>query len=433
MEFFKKKKLVNSQFFLNISQAFVLQVLGMIVGFTSNIILARSLGVGTYGLYSLGLSWMLMFSLISRLGFDMGSNRFIPVYLDNNRWDKVKAIILSSQVLVLLFSTIIYGIVYFFINYVLNLTIEKKQFFSLFFLVLPFYSLIIINGSIFRALKRINLALTSLIVISFVFSGFIGYCHYIKGIAISNSLIAKSYLIINLVVLLLYNFALFKTNKKEFKTQKPSFELNTWLKISIPLLFIDSLQLLMAQSDLLMLGVLSTTEEVGFYQAGIKISAIAAFGLGAVTFILAPEISKLYHKGAHEELQQKISQSAKLLFIFATLVSAIILVFGGFILSLFGNNFTTAYYAMAILTFSQFTTVFHGTAGFVMSLTGHQNEALRIVLITVIINLGLNYVMIPLYGIEGAAISTTLATIIRNFWMAYCVRKYLNIKSTVLY
>ena len=432
---FYRGKLLSSDFFLKISQAFVLQVVALGVGFLSNIILARSLGTGQYGMFSLALSWMLMLSLLSRLGLSTGVLKFIPIYTSEEKWSKIKGLVIGSQLVIFGAGIMIYLIAYLVINYGLDISTENKNFFSLFMLVLPIYSLLVINGSIFRAYKKVGFALTGLMFSSFVFALVIGFNHYYLGLQVSTIFISKCYFIVTLAILLIYSGFLFfvKNIPLQIKKNKAETDLKTWMAVSIPLLFIESLQFLLAQTDILMLGALSTPEEVGIYQAAVKVSTFVAFGLGAVNFMLAPEISKLFHENKLKELQDRVSQTAKLLFVYGCIASIGLFMIGGFILNLFGEQFVTGYLAMVILIFGQFINVFTGAVGFLMSMTGHHNAALQVIIVSVIINISLNYYLIPLYGIEGAATATAISTIIRNLWMAIIVRKTINIKPTILF
>jgi len=426
-------ELKNNQFYSKISLAFIVQVVVLILGFVSNIILAKVLGASGYGLFALSLNWLLMFSLFSRLGFDTSITKFIPIYYSSNDWSSIKGLVKASSLVIFLSSIIIYGIVAFVILCFLDLPKYKEIYFLTFFCALPFYSLIKINSSIFRAFKMVISSLSSSIILSITFAIILGSLYLIAGNSPTLSTISGLYIALSCIVLVLFSCKL-SSNFKTFTGKlEPVYHYRSWFLVSIPLLLIESMQFFLGQTDILMLGVLSTERSVGYYQAAIKISSITTFGLSAVNFILAPEISRLYNSKKLKELQEKVTQSSKLLLILGFSASFFLILFGSFILSMFGEDFKIAYFSTVILIVGQFVNVLTGAVGFLMSLTGYHNIALKVIVISVLINVILNYFLIPIYDIKGASIATAITTIIRNVWMAVLVKKILKIKPTIIY
>ena len=68
-------------------------------------------------------------------------------------------------------------------------------------------------------------------------------------------------------------------NKKSFGKEKAEIEILNYsqiFKISIPLMFSQSVQFIMAWTDKLMLGSMTTTVDVGIYHTGFKLSMFNA-------------------------------------------------------------------------------------------------------------------------------------------------------------
>jgi O-antigen/teichoic acid export membrane protein len=66
----------------------------------------------------------------------------------------------------------------------------------------------------------------------------------------------------------------------------------------------------------------------------------------------------------------------------------------------------------------QFISSISGSVGFILNMTGKQNILQLTALISVVLNVTLNFMLIPMYGIGGAAISTAIAGIL---WNLLCV------------
>ena len=119
--------------------------------------------------------------------------------------------------------------------------------------------------------------------------------------------------------------------------------------------------------------------------------------------------------------------------IFAITVTICIglVVFGKMLLGLFGAEFTTGYVVLLILLAGQVINAMAGSVGYLMTMTGYQNQAAWIIGMSTLVNVGLNAVLIPKLGIVGAAIATATTTVLWNILMLTFVWRKLNINPTV--
>lgn len=101
------------------------------------------------------------------------------------------------------------------------------------------------------------------------------------------------------------------------------------------------------------------------------------------------------------------------------------------LLSLFGSEFTVGYSALVILTVGQLVNALAGSVGFIMTMTGHQREAAWVTFGSTVLNISLNAILIPRFGIEGAATATAFTTALMNIVMFGYVQKRLQLNPTV--
>jgi O-antigen/teichoic acid export membrane protein len=118
-------------------------------------------------------------------------------------------------------------------------------------------------------------------------------------------------------------------------------------------------------------------------------------------------------------------------------VAVIIVLFGKTILGLFGPGFIIAYVPLVILLTGQTINAMSGSVGFLMTMTGYEKQAAWIIGTGATANIALNAVLIPLFGILGAArilgaaIATASTTALWNVAMLIFVRKRLGIDPTI--
>jgi O-antigen/teichoic acid export membrane protein len=92
-----------------------------------------------------------------------------------------------------------------------------------------------------------------------------------------------------------------------------------------------------------------------------------------------------------------------------------VMVLGKPVLSLlFGEQFTRAYPAVILLALGQFVNSISGSTGIFLNMTGHERALQNIMLAAAGLNIALALVLIPRFGVEGAAFASMLTTVSWN-------------------
>jgi O-antigen/teichoic acid export membrane protein len=182
------------------------------------------------------------------------------------------------------------------------------------------------------------------------------------------------------------------------------------------------------QTDVLVVGALLTKDMAGAYGAASQLAALVGFGVGAVGAIGMPMIAQLYAEGKREDLARLIRHYSRINLAVSVPVLAVIAVLGGRLLGAYGKEFAVAYPVLLILSATQIVNAAVGVqAGYLLTMTGRERAAGRIVGISALTNLGLTAVLTPWLGIPGAASATLLATITRSVLLARHIRRELDI------
>jgi O-antigen/teichoic acid export membrane protein len=224
---------------------------------------------------------------------------------------------------------------------------------------------------------------------------------------------------------------MFQATPKSTRNVPMETKRRDWARIAVPLLLVAGFHALMRRLDILMLGALVGTSEAGIYSVASRIADLVTFGLVAANTIMAPIISDLYSRNKLAELQRVLALAAASVSAFTILVAPGIVMFGNTALQIFGQDFTLGYSALAILVVGQTINGLVGPVGYLMTMTGHQNIVARVTGLGATLNGILNFVLIPVYGMEGAAIATTVTMIIWNFVMVWYVWSNLRLSPTV--
>lgn len=210
-------------------------------------------------------------------------------------------------------------------------------------------------------------------------------------------------------------------NKKEKKI---------FLKYSFSLLLISGIGLLMKNVDKVMIGYFIDNENVGMYKVVQNyVSLISVFITPFIAFW--PHISKLYNEDKLSEIEKNMKMIVKIVislvipmfFIFYFKSDKMMLIFG----QEYQNSISR--YVLLILGFSFLADAISGPIGAILTMTNYAKYVLVNNVISVFINIILNYILIQFYGIVGVAIGTGISIITNNLLSIYQVKRILGIFS----
>jgi O-antigen/teichoic acid export membrane protein len=144
---------------------------------------------------------------------------------------------------------------------------------------------------------------------------------------------------------------------------------------------------------------------------------------------LAPVVAELYARGEKERLQRLITKSAWAALLGSLPIALGMILFGRWVLLIFGKDFTGGNTALAILSAGQLVNVGMGSVALLLNMTGHERDTARGVGIAALANIILNAALIPLWNINGAAAASAISLAIWNILLAWWVYKRIGICS----
>jgi O-antigen/teichoic acid export membrane protein len=182
------------------------------------------------------------------------------------------------------------------------------------------------------------------------------------------------------------------------------------LKTSLPMMVSTLMTLIIGQTGVLLIGVFQNEADAGYYSVAVKLATLTAFILNAVNSMVGPKFAELYHSDKLDSLFYIAKKSAKLIFWTTSPLLIVLLCFGKPILELvFGEEFGVAYWPMFMLIVAQFIHTCSGATGLFMNMTDHQNQFSKIMIVFATTNILLGILLIPLMGINGAAVAGMLS------------------------
>jgi len=423
----------KKSFILKSGIAFVLKVGGMLLGYLLTIYLARefsSVGVGTYSLF---MSITTLLGILSLVGFGMATQRFVGEFQAKEQLFLLTKYYKFAVVIVVFAASSIAMILYFskgvLQTHVFNIS-DSVIIITVAALTIPLFTLNDFKIEFLRALGFIALSeffrnifkpLGVLLVLYVLIESQSGVSIY-TALIIFTIVVLVSFL--TLSIFLDRQLSKSRQSKTNATLSKPEV-----IDVAFPLLIASLGALILSHVDILMIASLMTVEDVGLYSVGVKVAYVTAVVLLAINTVIATQISKAFAAGDRERLDQVVRLSSRLIFLGTLPIALLILFFSDYILLLFGEEFLTAKWALVILTFGQMLNALTGSVGILLSMTGHQRFVRNVVWIVLLINIVLNFWLIPLWGIEGAAFATTSSLVLQNLVMAVYAYRTIGINT----
>ena len=411
----------------------------VLLGFVLAVILARTLGPEQYGVYGFVLTLVTLIAIPAQVGLPhlvvretakAGASQDWALMRGIWRW-ATRYVAVTSLVLLLVVGAGLY-----FAGQ--NLSEARYQALIIALPLIPLIALGNIRGAALRGLRRVVLgqlpekvirtAVLILLALAFLTWGVGAGYEFTANTALGLYVAAAA------VAFLMGAWLLWRA-RPEGVVHEPTrrTEGREWQRAVLPLALISGVQVLNSHVDVLFLGLLRSDEEVGLYRVVIQLGNLVIFGLTAINMVLHPHISRLHQQGNRETLQRMVTNSARVILLLALPPVVLFVFFGEWVLILaFGQDYTSAHVALAILALGQLVNAGMGSVGALLNMTGHERDTMRGMLMALALNVALNLLLIPLFGIEGAALATAMTFATWNVFLWRLVWKRLGIKSTAI-
>jgi O-antigen/teichoic acid export membrane protein len=199
--------------------------------------------------------------------------------------------------------------------------------------------------------------------------------------------------------------------------EKPrQFRLETreLIVFSLPIWFSNIVITVGKNLQVLLLSALDTLRSVGIFAIALHVNLLASLFHTSVVQSSLAIFAELNDRGDRAGLGHMYQTTSKWTFSLNLPLFIVIVLFPGALLSVFGSDFVTGAPALVILGLEALTNSATGTSGSLLDMTGHTRVKLVNSTVAVAASLVLNLLLIPQYGLMGAAIAALCATLAVN-------------------
>ena len=410
------------------------RVISLALSFSVTLVLARYLGAVAYGAYAYAETLVGLLAILAIAGMDRLIVREAARYHSDESWGLMRGLLSrSSQIALLLSATL--ALIGLLAAAVLAPHVNSQVLTTscIALLALPVISLIRIKLAALQGLHRVALSQIPEQIVGR--ASLVGLVLLLPVLArdtpsASAAMIMRvASLILALVIAMVF---LARVAPQQLANARCEHQTSEWLRSCVPLLFLSSTYIVLSHTDTIMLGSIKGTEAAGVYVIARKGADLIALIPICISLCLAPSISRLYTRGETERLQRLVTASSRMMFLGVLACFLVMITASHWYFSLFGQEYLQGRPALLILCLGLLLNVTMGPVNTLLVLTGNERASAVVVGIGVVSNIALNAVLIPRWGISGAAIATATSSAIWNIALMRAARVKLGVHTTAL-
>ncbi len=166
--------------------------------------------------------------------------------------------------------------------------------------------------------------------------------------------------------------------------------------------------------SILIAGLFLSNGDLGLFKVAERVALLISFILLVINAVFPPRFAKLYHQGDMQGLSRLARKGAILGLLMAAPLLAVCLCFPRWVLGWFGPEFGDASLLLRILAVAQLVNVATGSVGYLLNMTGHEKLMRNIALVCNVSGVLLLFLVLPVFGVLGAAVSLAIVISSQN-------------------
>ena len=390
------------RYFSNTGWMFFGQMFSLITSFFIGAWLARYLGPSNYGIFNYALAFAGLFSFIAPLGIDSILSRDLVAHPEKSNELMGTTFVLKLVGGFLAFFLASLSAYFLETSYLVKIIVVI---FSLSFLFYSFQIFSIFFGSIVQSKKNVKSQLIATIIASIL-----------KIILILGNFGIIWLAVILLIEIIIQSFGYYFSYKKSnFSIKNWKFDKNLAISIlnkSWLLMFASAAVFIYLKIDQVIIGKMMSSVDVGLYAAAVKLADIWYFVPGIICSSLFPAIINA-KKNSENLYKKRLKNLYILMFLLSVLVAIpVSLLSKPLIYWIFGQDYIGASGVLGIYVWAGIG-IFLGMAINQYLMSENMLRTIFVLnLLTMIINIVLNILFIPILGINGAALATLISYLI---------------------
>ena len=384
-----------------------------ILAYLYRIVVAR-LGAEQYGFISIGIAILGVFVTISLLGMNEGVIRYVSYFKGKDERAKIKGVLSTALKLTTILGIVLSILLFIFSDLVAVRIFHNHQLSSIikiFAIIIPINVFREILLSTIKAYRKVEYEVFSRNIVENSFKLLLTLLFIYIGFNVLGAALAYLFATIASTIIALYFFRKVYLN---FKINKPAeYSNKELLSYCWPLIFNTFIFQVILWTDTFMLGFFKTPSDVGIYNAALPTGQLMYIFPYALMTLFFPVLSELHARGSRQAFESIYKTTTRWIFMINLALLSVFIIFSKQVISvLFGREYLSGSMALVILSTGYFFYYLTSNSNYILMILKKTKLIFMNTIAAALINILLNFILIPKFGIVGAAIATVLSLMI---------------------
>lgn len=403
-------------------------ILTAAAGYFFKIYLARTLGAEALGLYALGMSIVGFLGLFNAIGLPAAAARFVAEYSSQGEYERLGNLLrgglglLSAGNCALALGVLAIGP---WIAVHLYHAPALTSYFWAFVLIMFFG---VLNTFLGQCMAGYRDVMRRTVVTHFIGTP-ANMCFAVILIGLGFGL--TGYLVAQvgsaLLVLVLLGAVVWRMTPTQARVASTFRVEREVVAFSATAFGIAAVEFVLAQADKVVLGYYLDPKQVGIYAVAMALVGFVPIALQSVNQIFSPTIAELHSMGNHKLLQQLYATLTKWILVLTIPLAFTVIIFSRTLVGIFGHGFEAGAAVLAIGAVGQLFNCAVGSVGYLLLMSGNQLQLIKIQACNAALMIALSLMLVPRFGITGAAAAAAFTVVTTNLWSLAAVSRNLGL------
>lgn len=417
------------------SAVLLASVFGNGLSYLFGIYLARSLGSSDFGLYALGLTIFNMVTMVVLFGMDSAATKYVSEHLARGDRNAAHRTLFHAVAISLSASVIAAGCMAAAAGVVAQALYRRPELATVLLVLAAGVPFAVLSATMIPGLQAFQ-SVRATILIRYLWEPvgkflLVGIALYVGfGLPLVIAALVCAWIVGSMLAVWFWQrlFPISSLHSVGWDWAVVAQLTSYCLPLSLATLF----GVIAPRGDILLLGYWSSAQQVGVYQAAFQTASALGLILAALDVAIAPVVGRAWAAGDAAKLRATYRLAVRLSATVAVPLFLIMLLFSSEILGMFGDEFQPGAGALVLLAIGQLANCIAGSTNTVLLMTGRSRLVMINTIVFGILLFGLTALLVPLTGIEGAAVAAAGSLVALNVTRAIQVWKLLRVSSVTM-
>ena len=402
--------------------------------FLVSLSLARLLGPDGYGAYSFAMSWVNILVVPAMLGLQPLLVRNLAAYQIKDEWSLMRGLLRRMRQWTLLATAAVLTLAYL-ASWLLADVMEPAMLHAVWvaLAIVPLVAQQRVRQSVMRALHHVvSGSVPEMLIQPALFGALLGGAYLFYSPSLSAPVAAGLRVAAALVALAAIVVMCRRAVPTAADREPPVYRDGPWFRAGLTMMWANGLSVFAANVGTIMVGMLAGAESAGIFSLANLMANLITFAVASINAPLAPSMSRLYVRDEMVSMQRLTTKAAWAALLAALAMTAVFASTGEWALGMIHPRFAVGYETLLILCAGQIVLSALGSVGVILVTVGDQRITAITRTIAALITVGLCFLLIPVWGMNGAAIATIAGPLLTKIYNVVRVYRRLGLNATAM-